>query len=253
MNRESSQMRWSDAGRKRLKYGVLFLPFLAFAGLGSSHSYQIPNDNCVECHSRSTGRAAEVVGLHRQSTHGKASISCQACHGGNADASEKQKAHSGQFVGKPDANGTLAMCGNCHQQPLDQFKSSRHFQAPKGQPRLDCAECHGAHSIGNPPETFSFSQYCAGCHGLEYLPALPGPFEQVLAMTDEVRDRLAALRFKGKPIDKEVESKRADMRRRIADIVHPTDLKGGLERIPALLRQGEEINSIINTSKKGSE
>lgn len=240
-------MRWSDAGRKRIKCGWLLVAMMAFVFLcvRTSHSHRIHVDNCIECHAQSTGRAAEVVGLHRQSTHGKASIACNDCHGGDVAASDKQKAHSGEFVGKPDANGTLAMCGNCHQGPLDQFKSSRHFQARKGQPRLDCAECHGAHSIGNPPETFSFSQYCAGCHGLEYLPALPVPFEQMLALTDEVRDQFTVLRDKGKPINKELATKRADLRRQIAAIIHPTDLKSGLERIPALLRQAEKLNAII--------
>ena len=32
------------------------------------------------------------------------------------------------------------------------------------------------------------SLYCAGCHGLEYLPALPREFQSMLALVDDLHD-----------------------------------------------------------------
>src|SRR5262247_1896782 len=64
-------------------------------------------DNCVNCHTQSTGRAAEVVGIHQASSHGRAGVGCDDCHGGDPAQTEKAKAHSTNFTGKPDRNATL--------------------------------------------------------------------------------------------------------------------------------------------------
>jgi hypothetical protein len=145
----------------------------------------------------------------------------------------------------PDARATLSMCGSCHHHELAQFKTSRHFPERRGVPRIDCAECHGAHSIGNPPEGFAFSQFCAGCHGLEYLPALPQPFQDLLALTDELRDGLNRLSTKGGGPTEEIVRQRKEIRRMTAEIVHPTDRDGGLKRIPQILLQGEKLKQQI--------
>jgi hypothetical protein len=201
-----------------------------------------PADNCLTCHSQSTGRAAEVVTLHQASTHGKAGVGCSDCHGGDSSQSEKANAHATNFVAKPDANGTLAMCGACHQTALAQFKTSRHFQANKNQARLDC---HGAHSVGNPPESFSYTQFCAGCHGLEYLPELPKPFQDLLSVVDEVRDGFVVMKAKGRKPSTEMTSERKELRRLTAELVHPTDRVGGVERIPRIVSRGEKLKQQI--------
>jgi hypothetical protein len=133
------------------------------------------------------------------------------------------------------------MCGNCHQQQLTQFKSGRHFPERRGIPRIDCAECHGAHSIGNPPEGFVLVQYCAGCHGLEYLPALPQPFIDLLTLSDELRDAVNRRPLKDRKLSDEFINRRKEIRRLTAEIIHPTDRDGGLKRIPQILLEGEKL------------
>src|SRR5262245_52421121 len=40
------------------------------------------DENCVKCHTQSTGRASEVVKIHLSSAHGRAGVGCNDCHGG---------------------------------------------------------------------------------------------------------------------------------------------------------------------------
>jgi hypothetical protein len=200
-------------------------------------------DKCLACHKGAAGRAGEVVGLHLQSSHAK--LGCVDCHGGDAAAHDKTRAHAGKFVGKPDRAATLMMCGECHEVPLAQFKGSRHFPEKKNIPRLDCVECHGAHTVGNPPETFSFVGFCAGCHGLEYLPELPDPVKQLLAVSDGLRDSGHVAEFKKKTIPREFLDGRKQIRREISEVVHPTDVSRGTAKLPEILRRGNELKAII--------
>ena len=180
--------RWALRCR-RLKLLTCFVPlFLALWNSASARSrpagQRAAENNCIECHKRADGRAREVVGLHLKSTHAK--VGCQQCHGGDPDDYDEAKAHAGTFVGKPDASATLKMCARCHESPLAQFKEGRHFPEHRGIPRLDCVTCHGAHTIGTPSETSSLAQVCIGCHGLEYLPALPPPVQVMLEVADDL-------------------------------------------------------------------
>jgi len=204
------------------------------------------DDNCVKCHSQSKGRAAEVVGIHRSSSHGRAGVGCDGCHGGDPAETDKAKAHSTNFTGKPDRVATLAVCGACHDPQLAQFKTGKHFQDKQGTPRLDCAECHGAHAVGNPPETFSLGQFCASCHGLEYLPSLPQEFQDLLNLSDDLRDEFKRSTAKGRMPSDEAIKRRKEIRRLTAEIIHPTDLKGGLTRIPQILSQGEKLKQQLH-------
>lgn len=212
----------------------------------SASAPQSSANTCTECHLRANGRAREVVALHLSSSHAK--ISCKGCHSGAADESDKTKAHSGSFVGRPDATATLKMCAQCHEAPLVQFREGRHFPAHRALPRMDCVTCHGAHTVGAPPESFSFAQFCAACHGLEYLPEIPKPLQSLLALSDELREALRSLEARAQSkqlIPVEVIQGRKDIRRRISEIVHPTDLKSGLEKIPTILEDGRLLKEQI--------
>ncbi|HKQ74865.1 MAG TPA: cytochrome c3 family protein [Blastocatellia bacterium] len=203
------------------------------------------DDNCVKCHAQSTGRAAEVVGIHQSSAHGRIGVGCDDCHGGDPAQTEKAKAHSTNFTAKPDRSATLASCGACHESQLGQFKTGKHFPEKQGAPRIDCAECHGAHSVGNPPETFSLGQFCAGCHGLEYLPPLPQEFQDLLNLSEDLRDEFNRSAAKGRKPSDDAIKQRKEIRRLTAEIIHPTDLRGGLTRIPQILSQGEKLKQQI--------
>jgi nitrate/TMAO reductase-like tetraheme cytochrome c subunit len=221
--------------------------FLTFESTSPSGISKTDADNCVKCHIQATGRAAEVVGIHRASTHGKIDISCNGCHGGDPEQIDKLKAHTGRFIGKPERTALLMMCGNCHERQLDQFKTSRHFPESGGIPRLDCADCHGAHSIGNPPESFSFAQYCASCHGLEYLPPLAQPLQDLVALTDELNDKMKRFSAKRGNLPDDFIEQRKEIRRLTAEIVHPTGNGGGIEVIGKVLSEGEKLKRDIGS------
>ncbi len=235
--------------RKTAKLAIFLSLCALFVGASSvsiRHS-QSGESNCIKCHRQSTGRASEVVKIHLASTHGKSGAGCGDCHGGNPSQEDKTEAHSANFIGKPDRPATLAMCGDCHQPQLAQFKSGRHFPEKHGMPRLDCSECHGAHSIGNPPESFSLAQFCVSCHGLEYLPPLPQEFQELLNLADDLHADMRNLRSKGRQPSDEMIKRRKEIRGQIADIVHPTDRASGLERIPRILSQGERLKQQFST------
>lgn len=233
-------------------FSVFCLMFPTYESASPFGDSKAEPDNCIKCHIQSTGRAAEVVAIHRASTHGKVNISCNGCHGGDLEQADKVKAHSGNFLGKPERSALLMMCGNCHERQLDQFKASRHFPESSGVPRLDCADCHGVHSIGNPPESFSFGQYCASCHGLEYLPALAQPFQDLLTLTDQLNDRMKKYSAKnsgnaGKSDD--FIKQRKEIRRLTAEIIHPTGHStgqgSGIEGIGKILSDGEKLKRAL--------
>jgi hypothetical protein len=187
------------------------------------------------------------VGLHLKSAHAR--VGCQGCHGGSPDDYDEAKAHAGTFVGKPDTSATLKMCARCHESPLVQFKDSRHFPEHRGVPRVDCVTCHGAHTIGGPSETSSLAQVCIGCHGLEYLPGLPKQVQVMLEVADDLRESLGKAGEEGRTISPELTERRKGIRHRISEIVHPTDLKNGLEKIPQILEDGRLLKEEIARQK----
>ena len=237
---------------------VVFIRSLAKSGDSKSASKQespqpaitsssTQANNCSVCHKQLNDQAVELLS---QSTHAKANVKCDRCHGGEPAAPSKEAAHANKFVGKPTPNETLAMCGACHTSQLAAFKASVHFPERRGTPRMDCAQCHGAHMVGSPKRNFSFALFCAGCHGLEYLPELPREFQKMLALVDDEKDSLASLEASGRKVSDEIMKRRREVRRAVGEIVHSTDMKGGLEKIPQILKLGDEFKSIIEREKR---
>ena len=206
-------------------------------------------NNCIDCHSMLQGKAGQVVSIYKTSTHSRVNVRCDGCHGGDSSQSEKTKAHAGDFIARPDTTATLEMCGACHRQPLEFFKSSRHVAARPNAGRLDCVECHGVHGIGAASESFRWTQFCAGCHGLEYLPQLPRTFQEMLALADDLREGIHRLEVKAAPT-KELIERRKEIRHMISELVHQTDAKGGVERVPRILELGATLKRQITSEEK---
>jgi len=206
-------------------------------------------DSCIGCHRQQKDMSGRVVTIFQTSTHSLEGIGCDGCHGGDSSQSDKNKAHTGQFVARPDANATLEMCGTCHSQPLEFFKKSKHLAARPNARRLDCAECHGVHAIGAASESFHWSQFCTGCHGLEYLPQLTRPFQEMLTLADDLREGIHGLESKGRATP-ELVARRKEIRHMISELVHQTDLKGGAERIPRILQLGGNLKQQLASEAK---
>jgi nitrate/TMAO reductase-like tetraheme cytochrome c subunit len=201
--------------------------------------------SCVSCH-RAAGD--EAAGLYLTSIHSRAGISCSRCHGGNAASTDKAEAHGGRFVGKPASAQSNSTCGSCHANELAQLKASRHF-TQRGSSRVDCVGCHGAHSVGSPTRNFSFAYYCSGCHGLEYLPEHPRDFQKLLAAVDRQNDAINELIRSGKKPSDDLLKFRKQTRDLMGEIVHATNMQGGLERAPQILKLDDDFKREFDRAK----
>jgi hypothetical protein len=236
--------RWKASVYSLLAIGCLLLAAIFFL---PSASTAVPSeDGCVSCHQKQN---AGVFALFARSTHGQAGKSCSSCHGGDPGATDKQAAHSAGFVGKPTALEQLRMCGNCHRAQLVAFRGSRHAAGAQPGQRPDCVQCHGAHGVGVRPADFSLPYYCSGCHGLEYLPALPSQWRDLLAASDEIRNSIREREDSGRHPSSEVLTRAKDIRRQIAEVVHATDLQGGIEKSADIIKQGEAVKRAVASSK----
>ncbi|MGA9768718.1 MAG: cytochrome c3 family protein [Blastocatellia bacterium] len=222
-------------------FAMIAVAFSARASDGAQVT-QTEASTCVACHQKQDDRS---VSLYAESTHAKSGFRCSRCHGGDPKAGDKAAAHKAGFVGKPSMTETLAMCGSCHTTQLATFKTSLHFPERIGAARMSCVDCHGAHLVGAASREFSFALYCTDCHGLEYLPALPRDFQRLLALVDEQKQMLARLESDGRRPTLELIARRKEIRRQIGQIVHATDLRGGLERLSQILKLGDEFKAVV--------
>jgi len=204
-------------------------------------------NTCVACHQQ---KGDEAVALYAPSTHAKAGFKCNRCHGGDGKATDKSAAHGLKFIGKPTASQALAMCGACHTSPLAVFKTSMHVGKEQNVISMTCSDCHGAHMVGSPAREFSVALYCTNCHGLEYVRALPPEFLKLLGLADEEKEMLARLDAAGRKPSLELLTRRKEIRRQLGDIVHATDLRGGLEKLPQLMKLGDEFKTRVESERK---
>lgn len=243
-----------SASKHRYLSLIVFWLWLGLAGAGLFRG-AVPvsaqsKDSCIDCHSRQKDKSGQVVSIYQTSTHSRVSVGCDGCHDGDSSQPEKSKAHAGHFITRPDTNATLEMCGQCHRQPLEFFKSSRHVAARPNAARLDCVECHGVHGIGAASESFRWPQFCAGCHGLEYLPQLPRPFQEMITLADDLREGIHRLEVNGRAPAKDLIERRKEIRHMISELVHKTDARAGLDRIPTVLELGASLKTRIAAEQR---
>lgn len=100
----------------------------------------------------------------KNSIHGK--IPCESCHLGNPKTSDKNLAHSGDFIKKPSKDA-IKSCGSCH--PDQAVKSENNIHQGWGQKNMVCLRA----GVGNVPEGFSqlsqtmkdgYEVNCGKCH-----------------------------------------------------------------------------------------
>ncbi len=136
----------------------------------------IPVDiTCADCHA---GINYTMAGNDWfSSTHKEAGTTCADCHGG--DPNNDVDAMSGNFIGLPEREDILKICGGCHANESAEFKTSIHngyILNEDGETIVanTCTDCHGIHHIEkhNNPEspvyTLNSPDTCGNCHSSKF-------------------------------------------------------------------------------------
>ncbi|NQV49161.1 MAG: cytochrome c3 family protein [Candidatus Marinimicrobia bacterium] len=132
----------------------------------SVHPYNIPA-TCDRCHGDSElmaarGRKTDQFSDYAKSVHGTALLekgdtgapACNDCHGNHGAA-------------PPGAESVSHICGSCHLNNIEFFKTSKMGQSFESADYHSCEQCHGNHAIMKPSDEFlnvHESSLCLECH-----------------------------------------------------------------------------------------
>jgi hypothetical protein len=167
------------------------LALLAIA-LGPGATAQAAQANhCVSCHESA---ALPITLGHsfsdwRASSHGRAEVGCEKCHGGDASAAAADAAHQGVLpADNPDSRvsptNLLATCGGCHSKELGWYNSTVHSRLLKEKKHgATCFTCHGAMATSYPTPR-ELAERCRVCH------AKPVGAQEALAMVSALKRQL---------------------------------------------------------------
>ncbi len=140
---------------------------LGLAGVRPAHAAPLDESaiQCIECHVDVADEHVALIDEWRTSVHYSEGITCGQCHGmSDTDFDALPDPGEGAHR-KPDAAQTLDMCARCHQEYLDYYPLSAHFQKE----RLSCVMCHGGsdnnhHAIHRATRDLITEDLCTRCH-----------------------------------------------------------------------------------------
>jgi hypothetical protein len=181
----------SQNGSKRLfaRLSILFMVVLLMTAPGVMG---MAATSCESCHGALDQKNSEPVRLWKQDLHKEAGLGCHDCHGGDPDSMASAMDPSRRFVGTPDKNGSVRLCGGCHSDAgrmpdptvstdqLDQYMSGPHGVRRQAD-RPTCVTCHGSHGIkritdpSSPVFPTRLARLCIQCHGKESTAGMTGP------------------------------------------------------------------------------
>ena len=129
------------------------------------------DNSCVDCHSRlptDTFVGSEYLDW-KNSIHSENDVTCDMCHGGSPQATEKDLAHKGVYKsGNPKSTvyfqNVPATCGGCHEEVYQEFVQSNHYRTlEKTGSGPTCVTCHGSRAtwIITPQ---NLKTICLNCH-----------------------------------------------------------------------------------------
>lgn len=176
-----SHERRREIPMNRIKVGILVAAGIIMTALPawavqqsarSSNLKFFRTNNCVLCHSRLTEPVRVSAHFYQwlNSNHEKHRVGCEKCHGGDPMAKDKVAAHKGVFnhasaESRLHPSNINTTCRECHEQAVDAFVTSDHFQKVlKDDGAPNCTTCHQhmANSVVYwPPDTVKL---CAECH-----------------------------------------------------------------------------------------
>ena len=82
------------------------------------------------------------------------------------------------------------------------------------------------------------------------MPELPADFRKLLQIADEENRAVARFRVWGRELSGELISTRREVRRRLGDLVHKTDLPHVAERAPEIIQLDSAFKRLLEAEKK---
>jgi nitrate/TMAO reductase-like tetraheme cytochrome c subunit len=208
---------------------LLALVWAGVLGLAAPAAAQLTQSRCADCHfARPDAPGQSHLAEWDRSPHGRNSVGCEKCHGGDASTVESFLAHR-DILAPSNVKSPLhprnipATCGGCHVGPFVAFQDSRHhelLQKGEGQNRgPSCVTCHGEVD-GRVLSPKGLESRCNSCHG-------PG---EPVARADRARN--ARQTYEGLSVVREQLKLAANLIRRVSD-------KGRRAELEEMHRQAE--------------
>jgi hypothetical protein len=168
---------------------------------------------CITCHKALGGTLAKPITEWQGSIHYQHDITCDGCHGGNAEVvvgnvlqlsgaefgaiQSAAMSKAGGFVGKPSGQAMFNMCARCHSASVRMYggsiMGSAYLQDKRGP---SCVTCHQSHHNVIPavPKT------CSECHkdttGFAQIDPM-NVTDATIAQLSRIRIRLAGEKTQG--------------------------------------------------------
>ncbi len=186
---------------KYLNISILFL--LILLGI---HSNALAQTSCINCHLQLDDQLKTPTDNLANDSHAKNGISCEGCHGGDADLQFEEDMEAAMdvqkgYIGIPKRSDIPKLCAKCHSDAaymrgfnpnlaIDQYQqylTSQHgLKLAKGDTKVAvCTDCHGIHNIqpanNSTSEVFpnNIPAMCGKCHSdAEYMKSYRIPVNQ---------------------------------------------------------------------------
>lgn len=144
---------------------IVFIGAMGMSTIGRAQN------SCVTCHATLPAAQQKVHSYAdwSQSTHARAGVTCEQCHGGNATQDDRAAAHRGMLPSSQTQSPVYftqlpQTCGACHTAELSAFKESYHYKELQRSGRgPNCVTCHGAMAT-HVLKSQQMEQTCALCH-----------------------------------------------------------------------------------------
>ena len=215
---------------RSLLVAALSLALLAFT-VGETSAADEKN-SCVECHSNpdflvTAKKLHDYFQEWEKSIHSQEGVTCEDCHGGNSEATDKKKAHGTEVSGSLTAGSAVsfknvpATCGECHGEIYEGYRQSDHADhlRDKKQEKQgpNCVTCHGSINV-KVLSMGTVKRTCQQCHNeeTENHPNIPAEASDLLNRLLSIQRYYRYIGSRGDPA--EIRAFFAVMDERISDL-----------------------------------
>jgi len=190
---------------------LFLLPFASGAAAVAAES----KNSCIECHSNPDFlvTAKKLYDYYQDweiSVHHHEDVSCEDCHGGNPDASDKKGAHGTEVSGGLTTGSAVSFervpstCGTCHEDIYNGYRQSDHYDhlVDKKQEKQgpNCVTCHGSMNA-TVLNVSNVKEACQQCHNekTQNHPDIPDTASDILNRFLSIKRFYRYIGIKGDP------------------------------------------------------